>query len=96
MGGFNATVGGERVEDCVELNGIWTVNERQLNSAKSMIYHYKYSVSKPPKETILGSKTTLGDSGLGRAPEIQNRLHLIQKRFRNAIKNIEVTAGGRL
>ncbi|GFN94478.1 ribonuclease hi [Plakobranchus ocellatus] len=64
MGDFNAKVGDERVEDVVGPSGIGTVNERgnrliewcQVNDLSSQ---------------ILGFKTTLGDSGLGRAPEIE-------------------------
>ncbi|GFO05081.1 craniofacial development protein 2-like protein [Plakobranchus ocellatus] len=63
MGDFNAKVGDERVED-VGPSGKGTINELEvggLNGAKSMIL---------PSQ-ILGIKTTLGDSGFGRAPEIE-------------------------
>ncbi|GFN93081.1 craniofacial development protein 2-like protein [Plakobranchus ocellatus] len=64
MGDFNAKAGDERV-DVVGPSGIGTVNELgsrliewcQIND---------FTITK-----ILGIKTTLGKSGLGRAPEIE-------------------------
>ncbi|GFN82481.1 tyrosine-protein kinase receptor [Plakobranchus ocellatus] len=64
MGDFNANVGDEKVEDVVRPSGIGTVNERGsrlIESAKSMIL---------PSQ-IPGIKTTLDESRLGRAPEIE-------------------------
>ncbi|GFO08930.1 craniofacial development protein 2 [Plakobranchus ocellatus] len=64
MGDFNAKVGDERVEDVFEPSGIENVNER----GSGLIEWCKSTIL---LSQILGIKTTLGDSGLGRAPEIE-------------------------
>ncbi|GFN81995.1 craniofacial development protein 2-like [Plakobranchus ocellatus] len=93
MGDFNAKVGDERVEDVVGPSGNGTVNKRGsrlLNGAKLMIL---------PSQ-VLGIKTTLGDSGLARAPEIElfrsrDKTYPIffQKKIQNAIKKSKSLPG---
>ncbi|GFO00900.1 hypothetical protein PoB_002740500 [Plakobranchus ocellatus] len=61
MEDFNAKVGDERVEDVVGPSGIGTVIIGRGRSAKSVIL----------QSQILRNETTLGDSGLGRAPQIE-------------------------
>ncbi|GFN78328.1 hypothetical protein PoB_000483400 [Plakobranchus ocellatus] len=78
LGDFNAKVGDERIED-VGPRGIGTVNDRgsrliewcQINDFTTQ---------------ILGIKTTLGDSGLVRAPEIEEETKYITSSFRNNSK----------
>ncbi|GFN91483.1 craniofacial development protein 2 [Plakobranchus ocellatus] len=60
IGDFNAKVGDQRVEDVVGSSGIETVNER----GSRLIEWCQFN------DFTLGIKT-LGDSGLGRAPEIE-------------------------
>ncbi|GFO17298.1 craniofacial development protein 2-like [Plakobranchus ocellatus] len=77
MGDFNAKVGDGRVEDVVGPSGIVTVNERgswliewcQIND---------FTITKK-----YGIKTTLDDSGRGRAPEIEEETKQITSSLRN-------------
>ncbi|GFO06600.1 craniofacial development protein 2-like [Plakobranchus ocellatus] len=64
MGDLNARVGDERVEDVVGPSGIGTVNERGSRLIE-------WGQANDFTITNIDIKTTLGDSGLGRAPEIE-------------------------
>ncbi|GFO49382.1 craniofacial development protein 2-like [Plakobranchus ocellatus] len=84
MGDFNAKVGDERVKDFVGPSGIRTVNERGSSLIEScQINDFTF-------------KTILGDSGLGRAPEIEVETKKITasfRRFRNAVKTSKSLPG---
>ncbi|GFO03901.1 craniofacial development protein 2-like protein [Plakobranchus ocellatus] len=64
IGDFNAKVGDKRVEDVVGLTGVGTVNEHGSRLVECCQTN-DFTI------TNTGIKTILGDSGLGRAPEIE-------------------------
>ncbi|GFN93391.1 craniofacial development protein 2-like [Plakobranchus ocellatus] len=82
MGDFNAKVGNERVEDVVGPSGKGTVNDHGSRLIEWC--------------QILGTIIILGDSGLGRAPVIeQNRLYSHSETIPKRCQNIEITVGSR-